>query len=126
MDLIQVIVDYPYNIPMTKDSKCRFILSKTEDYSKNYIVIVVAQPIISPMNYPLETYLMLKHLLEHYQLTLDDVDVFLDFKERFRNGEFMQWFFKEKEDGNIEDRFSANLKEEDLPEAITKIRKVYL
>lgn len=113
----QAIVDYEYKlIPMYQENKVRFIFAKVDNYRKPYVVVVVALPIISPMNYPLETFLLLEELIRTYQINLDDVDVYLDFRERYglKNGQFQQWFFTPYEN-TVKDTFGPSLEEDEVP-----------
>lgn len=125
----QIIVDYSYNLPNAegKDS-VRFLLAPVEDHEKPYVLIVIAQPIISPMNYPFETFKLIMEFLDTFSIDYKDVDIILDFEERYGKSYKYEtthrWHFKIINGNIVSDGFSI-LPSDKLPIAIKKVREKY-
>lgn len=121
----RIVVDYSYNIPLAKGKDTvRFLFAPVQDHDKPYVLIVIAQPIISPINYPVETYSLIIQFLDHFSVDIKDVDIILDFEERSgtKRPYLDRWKFKDK-NGN-DDSFES-LDRDDLPPAIKKLRDEY-
>jgi len=122
----QVIADYSYNVPIAngKDT-VRFVFAPVENHEKPFVLLVIAQAIISPMNYPVETFKLIIEFLKPYSINIKDVDIYLDFIERYGevHGTLSKWEFSLNQN-RINDSFTHTLTNE-LPLAVKFVREQY-
>lgn len=127
---LQLIADYSYDVPFVEGKNAvRFLFAEAPiQHDKPYILIVIAQPVVSPINYPLETYERIAHFLDMLKVDIKQVDIYLDFEERYSQSKWRYgrtpldlWKFTFKK-GSIHDTFEQIFEE---PPALKVLRDRY-
>ncbi|MBU8732526.1 hypothetical protein KM915_20980 [Cytobacillus oceanisediminis] len=83
----RIIADmvYPnYSIEERNLNTVRFLLSPIEHSEKQYLLMIIPNESISPMQYGYETFSLIDAFLDCYNLKLQQVEVVLDYAERTR------------------------------------------
>ena len=120
-------VKYPNNSIHDKElRKVRFLLSPVKNSNNHYFLLVIAHSSISPMQYPYETFLLLKEFLSTYDIEFDSVDIVLDYTERTGkdSGSPSKWIFKVDRSGEYLEDIMTGLDNE-LQELTNTIRWDY-
>lgn len=123
-----LIAEYQY--PKTVsiyDASCKVIFAPSPEHTKEFVVIVIATGILSPMNYPLETWKILNNMLNMFNINHSDVDFYLDYEDKYPGkNHFMCWNFVVTDKGDfISDSFDSDLLPSEIPTPVKKIRDQY-
>lgn len=126
---IRLIVDYVYpheEIKVHGEQPVRFLFAPVEDFETPYVLFVIAQSVISPMNYPVETWELINDFLISQKVSADEVTIYLDYEEQFgeKRGKLSLWKFRSDNGGFIEDKL-LDVEPEQLAPSVKKVRDDY-
>lgn len=125
----RVIVDmsYPnYSIEDKELDKVRFLLSPSKNPNKPFVLIVIAHDSISPMQYPFETFFLIKSFLNNFSIELDEVEIILDYFQctGIETNSINGWEFSTDRKGEyLEDKLSV-VKDSMIRE-VMEVRETY-
>ncbi|MEB6550215.1 hypothetical protein MXL46_14055 [Heyndrickxia sporothermodurans] len=120
-------INYPnYSINDIEPRKVRFLLSPKQNNKESYILIVMAQPSISPLQYSDETFDLIKAFLQYYDIKFEDVEIVLDYTQRTGKEEknLSKWIFSTDHKGDYLDS-TIDCIQESENEEIENIRSKY-
>ncbi|WNN77566.1 hypothetical protein RKS58_06905 [Lysinibacillus capsici] len=123
-----MICEYTIDTIMTEKAKCEILISQVKDHSKPYVMLVIPTGVISPIQYPLETWDLVKNTIDMVKIDIDEVDIYIDFDRMFPKdkGHFFGWDIKVSKNGEyLSDSARQDLKEDQIPSAVKLVRDNY-
>ncbi|UOE78420.1 hypothetical protein [Parageobacillus thermoglucosidasius] len=123
-----LVCEYTYiGVSEIKEPKVKLLFGKAKNHEKPFIISVIAQDSISPIQFIPETYMVLNNFVEMLGISLDNVDCYLDYNEVSKsNDKICRFSFSFEPKGSIDIKYGEDIPFSRLPKALYELYEKYL